>query len=357
MNLKSLGSDNDTPSAFDYSSLDSDARLRVQEKTSRLKSLIQRSARDIIEVGQYLIEIKSELSHGNFDKWLEAEFSWSPSTARKFMQVAAKFKSVQCTDLNFATSALYLLARPSVSEKARDEALNRAKQGENISLPSAKEIVARHKSNADQPLAITASDSVSPRQAKAKKTAEMLDSSAPQKHKETMTPLATTTNQYDEAEAEQRADHAIIDVPAVTISDEPIGESKPQLFKVGDRIRIIRRQHGADDWTGSTATIWEVTTDGWLRVNVEGRDGVKFTLRQDWVELIQETTMTASNQTEAETIEPLEHQLHVCIPLEIEGKTVQVTGVINEVEVQYTYEGRTGTIKVPANKVVFPKNG
>jgi len=55
-------------------------------------------------------------------------------------------------------------------------------------------------------------------------------------------------------------------------------------FEVGDRIRILRRQHGEDNWTGKTARIWQLTPDGWLRVDVEGHKGVKFTLKPNWVE-------------------------------------------------------------------------
>lgn len=77
-------------------------------------------------------------------------------------------------------------------------------------------------------------------------------------------------------------------------------------FCVGDRIRILRRQEGKDKWTGCTAIIWEVTPNGWLRVDVEEYKGVKFTLKPEWVELMEKTEMTETqdhNQPESIRLE------------------------------------------------------
>ena len=393
---------------FDYSALDEETCAVIQACTREIQSRLLTTAEQMIEIGLQLQIVKEKLKHGQFQAWLLTEFNMNPRQARRIMLVAKQFKTDKYAVLRFASSALYLLAERQTPDTAKKEALHRAEKGEHISWSTAKEIVARHKANTGENTPVSnetkpvksmldkeqsvydimsemsftpsvfsvLAEIQTPNEARqeaieradqGEKITLRLAKKIVARHKasaeEKSTMLDTSTSQaprvtgFEEIEAEQRAEHAIIDIPAVTIPDEPIGEPVLQLFKVGDRIRIIRRQHGADDWTGSTATIWEVTTDGWLRVNVEGRDGVKFTLHPDWVELIQEPTMTASNQTEAEIVEPHNHQLHVRIPLEIEGKTIQVTGVINEVEVQYTHEGRTGTVRVPANKVVFPKTG
>jgi len=139
-----------TPEAqgFDYGSLNSETRIFVQQCTSEIKSLMRRTAQDILDIGQKLTEVKQQLGHGNFEAWLKAEFEWSEWTARKFIQVARQFKTVNFTDLSVAASALYVLASSSTPEDACKEALERAIKGEAISYTEAKGIVTRHKETA-----------------------------------------------------------------------------------------------------------------------------------------------------------------------------------------------------------------
>lgn len=130
---------------FSYDTFDNETGFVVRQLTSEIKNLIQRSAQDIVDIGQKLIEVKEKLGHGKFALWLKAEFDWSESTARKFMQVARQFKSAKFADLKIATSALYLLACNNNPPAARQEALKRAKKGEIIDYSRAKSIVAQHK--------------------------------------------------------------------------------------------------------------------------------------------------------------------------------------------------------------------
>lgn len=130
---------------FDYTALDTETRIVVQQRTSEIKSLMRRTAQDIIDIGQKLFEVKEQLEHGNFRNWLKVEFNWSISTATKFMQVAAQFKCVKFTHLDITASALYLLAAPSTPGEARVEALERASLGETITHSKAKAIAFKHK--------------------------------------------------------------------------------------------------------------------------------------------------------------------------------------------------------------------
>ncbi len=135
---------------FSYDTLDSTTRTVVQQRTDEIKSLLRRTAQDIIDIGQKLVEVKQELGHGHFLAWLRTEFDWSESAARKFMQVSRQFKTVKFTDLNIATSALYLLSADSTSEAARSEALQRARAGEVITRALAKAITQQYQ-QLDQP--------------------------------------------------------------------------------------------------------------------------------------------------------------------------------------------------------------
>lgn len=131
--------------SFDYASLNGEARIVVRQRTGEIKNLIRRNAQDIVDIGQKLAEVKEQLGHGHFRNWLKAEFDWSVSAAAKFMQVSEQFKCVKFTHLEIAASALYLLASPSTPEEVRQEALERASQGENITHAEAK-VICSHSS-------------------------------------------------------------------------------------------------------------------------------------------------------------------------------------------------------------------
>jgi len=91
------------------------------------------------------------------------------------------------------------------------------------------------------------------------------------------TPDSTTQSESKESSnanqlREERQDRA----------EPSLAAAKP--CEPGDRIRILRRQDGQDKWSGKTARIREITPDGRLRVDVEGANGVRFTLNPDWVQ-------------------------------------------------------------------------
>jgi hypothetical protein len=130
---------------FDYAELDVETRIVVRQRTDEIKTLVRRSAQDIIDIGSKLLDVKEQLGHGSFGGWLESEFGWSESAAQKFMSVSTRFKSVNFTEMNIGASALYLLAAPSTPEPARIEAIERAQSGERITHTVAREIVAEHK--------------------------------------------------------------------------------------------------------------------------------------------------------------------------------------------------------------------
>ncbi|MEA5536359.1 diguanylate cyclase domain-containing protein [Crocosphaera sp. XPORK-15E] len=130
---------------FDYQQLNQKTREQIQELTIDIKNKLRRCAQDIVEIGDNLCKIKKQLQHGQFRSWLKTEFDWSISTANKFMQVSQMFKIEELQEVEIAPSALYVLAAPSTPETVRYQALNRARQGENISYSLAKKLVKEHK--------------------------------------------------------------------------------------------------------------------------------------------------------------------------------------------------------------------
>jgi hypothetical protein len=132
------------PTLFAYDGLDSETSDIVRQRAGEIRGLLKRAGADIVEIGRKLVDVKGQLPHGHFGKWLTAEFSMSADTAENFMRVAAHFGD-QPKLSEFAPSALYLLAAPSTPDSAREEAQERAEAGETISRTVAKQIVAEHK--------------------------------------------------------------------------------------------------------------------------------------------------------------------------------------------------------------------
>ena len=128
-----------------YSSISSEARVIVQQRTGEIKRLMRKTAQGVIDIGSYLIDVKACLDHGQFGDWLTAEFAWGERTAERYMAVADQFKSDNLSEMSIAPSALYLLASPSTPEPARVEVIERAQAGEKITYTAAKETVLQHR--------------------------------------------------------------------------------------------------------------------------------------------------------------------------------------------------------------------
>lgn len=67
----------------------------LAEKTAKVKILTAQTAENIIEIGRTLLEVKENLSYGEFQNWLENEVNYSKSTAYNFMKVAKEFPNFQ----------------------------------------------------------------------------------------------------------------------------------------------------------------------------------------------------------------------------------------------------------------------
>mgnify|MGYP005852895145 CR=1 FL=1 len=140
---------------FSYDALDTETRIVVQQKTSEIKTLMRRTAQDIIDIGGKFAEVRDLLRHnktGGFEGWLDAE-GWKKQFAYNCMAVHVTFaNSPNFGQLDIAASALYLLVSPSTPDAAREEAIQRAEAGETITHKAAQTIVAAHKPPAVKPL-------------------------------------------------------------------------------------------------------------------------------------------------------------------------------------------------------------
>src|SRR5262249_45505819 len=130
---------------FNYDLLEAKVAEKVRTSADRIRERVKKTVEDIIEVGNDLLAVKEALEHGQFGPWLRAEFGWSERTAQNFMSVAERFKSAKIADWPIRPGAASFLAAPAVPDEARQVAVEKAEAGEEITVATAREIVAEAK--------------------------------------------------------------------------------------------------------------------------------------------------------------------------------------------------------------------
>ena len=101
---------------FNYSNLPAPVVAEIRDVTARIKACLARTVGDIIEIGRNLLDVKSKLSHGQFEPWLTQEFCMTNRTARRFMQAATWAEDKSDTVSVLTPTAIYLLSSPSTPE-------------------------------------------------------------------------------------------------------------------------------------------------------------------------------------------------------------------------------------------------
>ena len=124
---------------FNYGGLSPETVGTVQAATERIRVRMKRTAEDIIDIGHDLIQVKGALPHGKFGEWLQDEFEMTDRAALRFMQVAEKFGGKSDKMSDFKPTVLYLLAAPSTPEPVVNQAMEKSKTGEQVSIADLKE--------------------------------------------------------------------------------------------------------------------------------------------------------------------------------------------------------------------------
>lgn len=128
-----------------------ETELILAEHAAVIRALGKRVVGDIIEIGRRLADAKDRCRHGGWLPWLDREFGWKETTALRFMRCHDFAKSGKLKDLALPVSGLYLLAAPSTPDEAREAVIDRAKNGEHLSLKEVRAMIdeARKKQEAD----------------------------------------------------------------------------------------------------------------------------------------------------------------------------------------------------------------
>jgi Protein of unknown function (DUF3102) len=122
---------------FDYAALPAEISVEAKAAADRINGRMRGT---MIEVGTDLARVKDMLAHGQFGKWLKAEFGFSERTAERFIGAAA-FTVKHDTVSVLQDSTLYLLAAPSTPPLIKQEVVDRLNRGEVLPDRSVKRMI------------------------------------------------------------------------------------------------------------------------------------------------------------------------------------------------------------------------
>lgn len=109
--------------------LQAEALALVNACAERIRTAYQGETRRVLGIGQDLKAAKTHLRHGQFGRWLRAEFGWSERTAQRYMQAARVFGEKPDTVSDLAPGAVYALSAESTPAAVRTAVLERVEAG------------------------------------------------------------------------------------------------------------------------------------------------------------------------------------------------------------------------------------
>jgi hypothetical protein len=124
-------------SSFDYSTLPADIGIEAQAAAVRIKEHLRGA---IIGVGAELFRMKERLPHGEFGKWIKAEFALTERTAQNYMAAAelvAKYEIISV----LKPTTIYQLAARATPESARQAVIEQLTAGQMIGNAQVKQAI------------------------------------------------------------------------------------------------------------------------------------------------------------------------------------------------------------------------
>ena len=127
---------------FDYGSLDSNTASLVASETTKIKSIMRKTAESIIEIGERLYKVKQILNHGEFMKWVETEIQCDQTTVVNFIKVWQTFgnRKQVISQIGLNVSVLYILSANNTPEEFRAQVFEMAEAGNPPSLMEVKRL-------------------------------------------------------------------------------------------------------------------------------------------------------------------------------------------------------------------------
>ena len=129
--------------AFAYGQLASSVRTDIEDQAQAIRGLLENTTKNVIQIGVRLQFVRNRIGRDCFQGWLRSEFQWSQPVASNYMAAAREFSELDCIG-KFQPSALFVLARRKVPQTAREEAVQAARRGEQITKSGAMAIISKH---------------------------------------------------------------------------------------------------------------------------------------------------------------------------------------------------------------------
>lgn len=106
---------------FDYSLVDRDLAKVLKSQAARIKTEIGHQTQSILATGALLIEVKSNLQHGLFSRWVDKEIGVSVRTAENYMRAASLASECKSETISrLSPSTIYLLATMPEDAKSKN---------------------------------------------------------------------------------------------------------------------------------------------------------------------------------------------------------------------------------------------
>lgn len=122
---------------FNYATIsEATVRKQAQDAATRIRSKLDKAKATFLEIGRDLLSIKAKLAHGEFSKWIEAEFDMTIRTAQNMMN-AAELADKHETLSVLSPTIIYKLAAKSTPDEVHTEVVSQIKNG---TIPHARNI-------------------------------------------------------------------------------------------------------------------------------------------------------------------------------------------------------------------------
>ncbi len=128
---------------FDYGYLDDAIRDYVLQRRDRIRVFFTQTQRNIIAIGNALLDVKGTLDHGEFGEWLETEFGWSARSAQYFMSIAREFGDKAEVVSLFEPDALRELAAKSTDDTVRERFVRQAESGQPVTAREVRDALGK----------------------------------------------------------------------------------------------------------------------------------------------------------------------------------------------------------------------
>ena len=126
---------------WDYAAIQNEAPVEIiQAAAVQIKTVLRRTAENVIELGKLLTAVRKNLPHGSWQSWIVGEIGVSTSTANNWLRAyehADQFRAIA----NLNPTAIYTLAGEGVPEDAIEQANKLAESGHQVTKSDADEII------------------------------------------------------------------------------------------------------------------------------------------------------------------------------------------------------------------------